>query len=167
MTLNWADLLVNPEDLQRLYTALPPLSAVTVRSVHLNHYGPTVTLRIDLTEFPQNPPSEWRETGFDRLQCHLQFLAVEHLEMRGWNPPSIAEIQIERCGDHRIRLTAGSPSFTLSFEASDSVAIGHLSAFQESEDGADSGPRWFARKLDSRRFNQLPDLNEKTFYEHM
>ncbi|MEV6249651.1 Imm50 family immunity protein [Streptomyces sp. NPDC051742] len=165
MTLNWAELLVNPADLQRLYATPPPLAAVTVRSVHLNHYGPMLTLRIDLPNFPQNPLPEWREAGFDRLQCHLQFLAVEHLEMRGWNPPAIADFQMERCGGHRIRLTAISPSFTLSFEAADALTIGHISAFQESENGADSGPRGFVGKLDSRRFNQLPDLNEKTFYE--
>ncbi|MFI1974588.1 Imm50 family immunity protein [Streptomyces wedmorensis] len=167
MTLNWADLLVNPGDLQRLYPTPPPLVAVTVRSVHLNHYGPALTLRIDLPEFPQNPPPEWREAGFDRLQCHLQFIAVEHLEMRGWSPPSITEIKIERCGEHRIRLTAGSPSFTLSFDAADAVVIGHLSAFQKNEDGTDSGPRGFIGKLDSRKFNQLPDINEKTFYERV
>lgn len=87
--------------------------------------------------------------------------------MRGWQPPAITDIQIERCGGHRIRLTAWSPSLNLSFEAADALVIGHMSAFRKSEDGADSGPRGFVGKLDSLRFHQLPDLDEKTFYERM
>lgn len=167
MILNWADLLVNREVLSALYATPPPLHAVVIRSVHLNHYGPAVTLRVDLADFPQHPPEGWQETGFDRVQCHLQFVAVEHLEMVGWNPPGTADIRMDRCGERRIRVTVDSPSLSLSFEAADAVVIGHLSAFAVGEDGTDSGPRAFVGKLDSRKFSKLPDLDKKTFYEHI
>ncbi|WP_282696371.1 Imm50 family immunity protein [Streptomyces sp. CC208A] len=167
MPLNWVDLLVDPRDLQALYGALPPSGPLVVRSVHLSRYGPALTLRADLPTFPPHPLPEWEEAGFDRIQCHLQFLAVERLEMRGWASSATTDLRIEESGVRRIRVTAESSSFALSFEASDDVLIGHLSAFSVGSDERDSGPRGFFRKVDSRRFDTLPDLSEKTFYERL
>ncbi|MGW4998965.1 Imm50 family immunity protein [Streptomyces hydrogenans] len=167
MTLHWADLLVNPKELQELYGGSPPSGPMVVRSVHLNHYGPALTLRVDLPEFPSHPIPEWQEKDFDRFQCHLQFIAVERLEMRGWGASSLAEVLIERSGANRVRVTAESPSFDLSFDAADSVVIGHLSVFAVGTDGRDDGARAFFGKLDSRRFTSLPGLDEKTFYERI
>ncbi|MET9721527.1 Imm50 family immunity protein [Streptomyces zaomyceticus] len=167
MSLNWVDLLANPGDLRALYGTPPALRAVTVRSVHLNHDGPALTLRLDLPAFPGSPPREWREAGFDRFQCHLQFLAVESLAMRGWNPPATADIGLDACDRRRMRVTVESSSFDLSFEAADTVLVGHLSAFSPGEDGSDGGSRGFLGKLDSLRFDTLPGLEEKTFYERV
>jgi hypothetical protein len=167
MTPNWVELIQNPKQLTSLYPAPPPLHAVTLRSVHLNRYGPAVTLRIDLPEFPQEPPAEWREAGFDRFQCQLCFIAVEHLEMEGWRPPVTADLRFDRSGANRIRVAAESPDLRLIFEAADAVVIGHMSAFAAGQAGADDGPHQFVGKLDSRKFNSLPSLDEKTFYERI
>ncbi|MFD6343592.1 Imm50 family immunity protein [Streptomyces roseolus] len=167
MTLHWADLLVNAKELQALYGGSPPAGPLVVRSVHLNHYGPALTLRVDLPVFPSHPLPEWQEKGFDRFQCHLQFIAVEEVEMHGWGASDLTEVHIEKSGANRIRVVAESSSFTLSFDASDSVVIGHLSVFSVGTDGRDDGARAFLGKLDSRRFPSLPGLDEKTFYERI
>ncbi|GGW58626.1 Imm50 family immunity protein [Streptomyces xantholiticus] len=167
MTPNWVDLIQNPQELKTLYPTSPPLHAVTLRSVHLNRYGHALTLRIDLPEFPPDPPVEWREAGFDRFQCQLRFVAVEHLEMADWNPPVTADLRFDECGAHRIRVRVESPGLRLTFEAADAVVIGHMSAFKAGEAGADDGPHQFVGKLDSRKFSRLPNLDEKTFYERI
>ncbi|MFE6227082.1 MULTISPECIES: Imm50 family immunity protein [unclassified Streptomyces] len=167
MSPDWVDLLVNQAELYALYGGLPPAGPLVVRSVHLNHYGPALTLRVDLPSYPAHPLPAWREAGFDRLQCHLQFLAVERLEMRGWHPPATTVLRVEEAGRRRVLVTAESASLRLSFEASDSVVAGHLSAFAAGPDGGDGGPRGFLGKVDSRRFVTLPDLSEKTFYERL
>ncbi|QIP84161.1 hypothetical protein GLX30_09075 [Streptomyces sp. Tu 2975] len=167
MTLNWVELIQNLKELSALYPAPPPLHAVTLRSVHLNRYGPAVTLRMDLPEFPQKPPAEWREAGFDRFQCQLRFIAVEHFGMEGWRPPVTADLRLDRCGANRIRVSVESPDLRLTFEAADAVVIGHMTAFAVSQAGADDGPHRFVGKLDSRKFNSLPSLDEKTFYERI
>lgn len=167
MTPNWADLIRNPNDLHALYTELPPLRSVAVRSIHLNHFGPAVTLRIDLPEFPQNPPQEWVAAEFDRFQCQLQFIAVESLGMAGWAPRAKADLEIDACGSHKIRVKAHSAAFNLSFDAADTIVIGHMSAFKAGNEGADNGLHQFVRKLDSLRFNHMPAVYEKTFYEHI
>jgi hypothetical protein len=167
MTPTWVGLIQNPEEFSCLYPDPPPLRAVTLRSVHLNRHGPALTLRIDLPEFPQDPPAEWRRAGFDRFQCQLQFIAVDHVEIAGWRPPVTADLRFDACGAHRIRVTADSPDVRLTFEAADAVVIGHMSAFAAGETGTDDGPHRFVGKLDSRKFNSLPDLGEKTFYERI
>ncbi|WP_328405863.1 immunity 50 family protein [Streptomyces sp. NBC_00390] len=167
MTLNWADLVQNPHELLALYSELPGLDSVTVRSVHLNSYGPALTLRVDLPAFPSNPPEEWLAAGRNRLQLHIQFIAVAHLEMTGWGPHASADIAIADAGACRIAVRIDSSSFVLTFEASDAIVVGHPSVFSAGEDGSDSGPHQFLKRLDARKFEKIPAADEKTFYEHI
>lgn len=167
MNRSWADLVQPAAHLNALYTSVPPLVSVTVRSIRLDRFGPSLTLRIDLPVFPQRPPQEWSAAGLDRLQCQLRFIAVEHLDLTGWNPPATADVRLEECGARRIRVTAHSRSFGLTFEAADTVLIGHLSAFTAGEGETDAGPHQFVGKLDAHRFDRIPGLEERTFYERI
>ncbi|MFJ5734879.1 Imm50 family immunity protein [Streptomyces microflavus] len=86
MTTHWADLAVQTRGLESLYSVIPPLDSVRLRSFHLDWRGPTLTTRIDLPSYPEHPPPDWSERGYDTLQIHLQFLAVDDLAVGGWNP---------------------------------------------------------------------------------
>ncbi|MFG2757000.1 Imm50 family immunity protein [Streptomyces wuyuanensis] len=165
--LDWADHVPNGARLKALYGTLPPLRQVIVRSLYLDHFGPSLTLRLDLPEFPRNHPAEWDEAGLDRFQCHLQFLAVAGLALEGWIPGARADIELEGHGRSTVRVRIESEGFRVSFEASDSILVGHMSAFRGGADGSDSGPRRFIGQLDSKRFGELPEVYEKTFYGHI
>ncbi|MFJ1911921.1 Imm50 family immunity protein [Streptomyces sp. NPDC088147] len=167
MTHPWIDLVRNSDPLTALYSTVPPLSSVRLRSIHLNWRGPTLTLRIDLPSFPDNAPADWAESGNDTFQCHLQFLAVDHFKMCAWAPPAVVGISTSPADDHRISVTATGERTTFSFDSSDSILVGHMSAFAAGENGQDTGPRHFLGRVDSRRFRSLPDTYEKTFYEHL
>ncbi|MEI5008342.1 Imm50 family immunity protein [Streptomyces sp. PmtA] len=165
--LDWADHIPNGAALGALYGTLPPLRRVTVRSLHLDHFGPSLTLRLDLPEFPRNHPAEWDEAGLDSFQCHLQFLAVARLALEGWIPGARADIELEGHGRGTMHVRIESEGFRLSFEAADSILVGHMSAFSGGPDGSDSGPHRFIGKLDSRKFGEIPEVYEKTFYGHI
>ncbi|MFD4720080.1 Imm50 family immunity protein [Streptomyces sp. NPDC058431] len=164
---NWAELVRNSADLQSLYTDIPSLTAVTVRSIHLNHFGPCLTLRIDLPKFPQNPPPAWVDAELDQFQCHLEFIAIENLELRGWIPDGRSNLELHMRNHHKIFARIESSGFHLSFVASDSILIGHMSAYKTLPNGSDSGPRQFVRKLDAKMYDAIPPVYEKTFYEHI
>ncbi|NEC87638.1 Imm50 family immunity protein [Streptomyces sp. SID12501] len=158
--------LVNPETLYSLYSHVPDLVDVRIRSINLNWRGPTVTLRVDLPSFPGSAPQEWTDAGMDTVQCQLQFLAVENISLTDWDPPSVGCVEMSSWGrESRMRVVADGRGVALRFDCSESVRVGHVSAFQIHVDGSDNGTHLFVSKIDARRHTFLPPTNEKTFYE--
>ncbi|MER5201669.1 Imm50 family immunity protein [Streptomyces sp. NPDC002825] len=158
--------LVNPGDLVRLYGEIPPLDEFRLRSINLDWRGPTVTLRVDLSTFPAFVPQEWEGADVDTVQCHLQFLAVADFSLTEWEPPfhSVSFSAKSLDGERRIRARVTGGGVELGFTSSDSVLVGHVSAFKAATDGTDGGRHLFSRKLDSLRYEAIPDTEEKTFY---
>ncbi|MCF2128585.1 immunity 50 family protein [Strepomyces sp. STD 3.1] len=160
--------LTNTEKILQLYGKVPEVRETRLRSINLNWRGPTVTLRIDLPGFPQNAPQEWTDAGLDAVQCQLQFLAVQNLSLLSWEPPTTTIIEAENLTEHhRIRVRAQGDGMEASFTCSDSVLVGHLSAYRIQADGSDSGPHLYVSKIDARRHTSLPRTDEKTFYERL
>ena len=160
--------LANTEKILPLYGEVPEVRETRLRSINLNWRGPTVTLRIDLPGFPRNAPQEWTDSGLDTVQCQLQFLAVQNLSLPRWEPPTTTIIEVDNLAEHRrIRVRAQGGGVELSFDCSDSVLVGHLSAYRIRADGSDSGPHLYVSKIDARRHSSLPRTDEKTFYERL
>ncbi|MFD7687852.1 Imm50 family immunity protein [Streptomyces sp. NPDC059781] len=157
--------LVNSEVLHSLYGDIPAPRGVRIRSLNLNWRGPTVTLRLDLPHFPAHAPQDWIDAKMDTVQCQLQFLAVENISLTEWAPPVVADIAATPLRDRRIRVKVADDGMALSFDSSDSVLVGHVSAFCLQPDGSDSGRHLFTSKIDARRHESLPRTDEKTFYE--
>ncbi|MEV8586765.1 Imm50 family immunity protein [Streptomyces sp. NPDC051180] len=157
---------VNPEVLVGLFGEIPPLDTFRLRSLNVDWRGPTLTLRVDLSSFPASVSPEWEESGVDTVQCHLQFLAVEDLSLTEWEPPvrsaaCTVELQEEK---RRMRVRVTGAGVDLGFTSSDSVVVGHVSAFRASTDGGDDGRHLFSRRIDDMRFATIPEAEEKTFY---
>lgn len=163
-------LIANGEVLRSVHGGtIPAFSGVVrVRSINLNWRGPTVTLRVDLPDFTAPVPREWLDVGLDTVQCHLQFLAVENLSVRVWKPPAGAAIAVTPMGEgRRIRVEAVGDGVDLSFDSSDSVLVGHVSAFRMNSDGSDGSPRMFVNRIDTRRYDSLPDPWEAVHFERL
>ncbi|MFI7083420.1 Imm50 family immunity protein [Streptomyces anulatus] len=165
MTSHWADLTVNSHRLGSLYSVIPSLESVRLRSFHLNWRGPALTLRIDLPSYPEHVPPDWFERGHDTLQVHVQFSAIDHLTMQGWIPTVPLNVALSARANRRILARIATDGFELSFTCSDSLTAGHISSFRVTESGSDEGDRAFVSRLDERRFTSLPGTHEGTFYE--
>jgi hypothetical protein len=101
----------------------------------------------------------------DTAQCHLQFLAVENISIEQWRPPLTARIEVaRRREDRRIHIDVNGDGMSMKFDCSDSILVGHISAFKLDPDGSDGGPRLFASRIDARRYDSLPETYEKTYY---
>lgn len=63
----------------------------------------------------------------------------------------------------RVRVTGAGVG--LGFTSSDSVLVGHVSAFRASVDGGDDGDRHlFSRRIDAMRFQTIPATEERAFH---
>ncbi|WP_328454309.1 immunity 50 family protein [Streptomyces sp. NBC_00386] len=158
--------LVNPEPLRSLYGHVPDLIDIRIRSINLNWRGPTVTLRVDLPSYPEMAPQEWTDAGLDTVQCQFQFLAVDGISLTDWRPPVVGSVETVSWGtERRMRVTARGSGLSLDFACSESVRVGHVSAFKIKESGSDDGVHRFMSKIDARRHSSLPGTEDRTFYE--
>ncbi|MCX4981971.1 Imm50 family immunity protein [Streptomyces sp. NBC_00572] len=157
--------VVNPESLVRLYGGIPPLEEFRLRSINLDWRGPTVTLRLDLSSFPGVAPPEWEGVDVDTVQCHLQFLAVADLSLTEWAPPACSSFRSTSLGkERRMRVRVTGAGVDLDFTSSQFTRVGHVSAFKITADGTDGSRHHFLQKLDSMRFETIPETDEKTFH---
>ncbi|SOD87656.1 Imm50 family immunity protein [Streptomyces sp. Ag109_G2-15] len=165
----WSELLVHSERLTALYTELPPLEHLVLRSVHLSPYGPGVTLRVELPRFPDRAPVTWTEAGCDRFEAQIEFLAVgEDLRMRGTPDRTVVDIELSplvQVYERRIRVAVHGAGFSLDFTAWAGLKADHLNAYRSNDADLDTARRWFESRVDQHLHQVLPPTTAKTFYE--
>ncbi|MFJ6716393.1 Imm50 family immunity protein [Streptomyces sp. NPDC091265] len=165
----WSQLLVHSERLTALYTELPPLEHLVLRSVHLSPYGPGVKLRVELPHFPDRAPMTWTEAGCDRFEVQIEFLAVgEDLRMRGAPDRTVIDVELSplvQVHERRIRVAVHGAGFSLDFTAWAGLKAGHLNAYRSIDADPDIAQRWFESRVDQHLHRVLPPTTAKAFYE--
>ncbi|MFF0214424.1 Imm50 family immunity protein [Streptomyces vinaceus] len=160
--MTWNDFVVNA-DFTAYYDEIPDLAGVRLRSVHLDGWDPTVTLRLDLPRYPDR----WEGAPGDTLQCQIQFMMVREFLMEGWRPPVTADVVLRALPEHRLAVEVAAPGLAVSFTANASVKAGKISVFTQDAEGGDGGARSFARALESRLYPTLPPVHVNSFYERV
>lgn len=162
MTADTALQPANPQQLTDLYGQFPSYDRLRIRSVNVNPSGPTLTLRVDLPEFPAQPPEEWAAAGCDTVQCHLQFLAVEHLVLARWTPPAEAQLDAQPVSDRLIEVRLNGAGIELTFRANPQFVVRHVSAFRAA---ADEPEHHHLSRLDTKLHGTSePATTTETFY---
>ncbi|WP_308310649.1 Imm50 family immunity protein [Streptomyces sp. GbtcB6] len=164
----WPELLVHSERFTALFTELPPLEHLVLRSVHLSPYGAAVTLRVEFPRFPDLAPPDWTEAGCDRFEAQIEFIAVgEDLRMRGVPKSTVVDIDLgphAQSLERRVRVAVSGPGFSLDFTAH-AVKVGRLNAYRSGDADPYTARRWFESPLDQRLHRVLPPTTARVFYE--
>ncbi|KKD02302.1 Imm50 family immunity protein [Streptomyces sp. WM6386] len=167
--VTWPELLIHSEQLTALYTELPPLEHLILRSVHLSPYGPGVTLRAELPRFPDLAPPAWAEAGCDRFEVQIAFMAVgEDLRMRGLPNRTVADVELSpfvQGEERRIVVAVTGPGFSLGFTAHAALKVGHLNAYRSGDQDPYTARRWFAGRVDQHLHQVMPPTTARAFYE--
>lgn len=167
MIRHWADLLTNREQLDRYYSTIPSLDGAALRSLHLDRYGPALTLRLDLPTFPDQPDEKWVAAGCDEFQCQIRFLDTAELRVVGWPFSTPVDVSIspqEPAEKRRIAVTAVSArdrKASVRFTSSESLTIGHITASRNGDEAY-----WHAGRVDQIRLGtRLPDVTDNAYYQ--
>lgn len=162
MTADVALRPANPQQLTDLYGRFPAYERLRLRSVNVDPAGPTLTLRVDLPEFPADPPEEWRAAGCDTVQCHVRFLAVEHLVLSRWSPPAETRLDARPVSDRLTEVRLYGTGVGLTFRANPRFVVRHVSAYRA---GVDEPQHAYLSRLDTRLHGTgEPSTTAETFY---
>nr|WP_237554720.1 Imm50 family immunity protein [Streptomyces sp. SID4948] len=149
-----------------LYTEIPPLEGLVLRSVHLSPYGPGLKLRVELPRFPDRAPSAWTEARCDRFEAQIHFLAVgDDLRMRGTPDRTAVDVHLRSIPQRRLRVVTQGTDFTLEFTAAEALQVSHLNAYRSGEGDPYDARRHFENHVDQRLYRILPPVTTRPFYD--
>lgn len=126
---NWIEFLVNSQPIKAIYgDCTPSLNNVDVHSVIFNRDGPTVSIKLNLNEYPTKPPKKWEVQKFNTVQIVLSFLGVKSINMSGWVYTNYSMNLVVSRKNELISLSAKKDDFEINLE-SGFVDIDSISAY--------------------------------------
>lgn len=108
----WTKILENPRALE-MFTDEPSLERVVLSTLLLDRQGPTVTMGVQIRDYPANPPAKWRLQDHNAVMIELQAMGVEHFVEQGWTVDNQVSISIERVANEKIYIQMSGGSIEL------------------------------------------------------
>ncbi len=102
--MNWTKCLGNARTIEAIYALPPSLSQVRVHELRCHQDGPRITIRLDLNEYPSNPPEKWLLNGYNRVQMSLSLINVSSIQIAGWSSDNIGDMVLDMI-DSVVRLS--------------------------------------------------------------
>ncbi|MCS0601264.1 immunity 50 family protein [Streptomyces sp. LP11] len=127
--MSWNSLLHNPEGITAVYGGDPPdLSGVRLRELTLHEDGPTLTVRLDLPAYPNQPPRKWAAQGFNTVQIELSLSGLRSIELEGFASEVTADVFLSEGDGIAVDIT--SPHTRVQAVA-DTVYMAKLTAYTD------------------------------------
>ena len=121
MSNGWVDCLSNPESIRAAFGAgcEPSLSQVEIVSFSLNHQGPCATIRVQLNEYPKNPPTKWVKQGCSRVLVDLAVVGLVRSQLDHWSTQNRVDLVVQKNPHGNIEIGCSSEACSFSLEAYD------------------------------------------------
>lgn len=126
---NWIEFIVNSQPIKAIYgDCTPSLENVEVYSILFNRDGPTVSIKLNLNEYPVKPPKKWEVQKFNTVQIVLSFSEVKSINMSGWVYTNYSMDLMVSKRNELISLSAKNNDFEINLE-SGFVDVDSISAY--------------------------------------
>lgn len=126
---NWIDFIINSQPIKSIYgDCMPSLNNAEIHSIIFHRDGPTVSIKLNLNEYPLNPPKKWEMQNFNTVQIVLSFSGVKSINMSGWIYTNYFMNLVVSKKNELISLSAKKNDFKLNLESS-FVDVDSISAY--------------------------------------
>ena len=90
----WLDTIAFKEKILSIFHKPPSVDDVYLHEVKLHQDGPHLTLRFNLKDYPEAPPEEWVEKGYNTVQVTLELWSLNAIEIRGFSTENYVRLQL-------------------------------------------------------------------------
>lgn len=95
--MDWLDIVGGAQAVRAVFgVQVPSLEVVRVYEVVFRQDGPSIVLKIDLSEYPTNPPTKWQSAGDNTVRLELVLDAVTRVLLDGWSVNNVGRLDIRR-----------------------------------------------------------------------
>ncbi|MGX1810000.1 Imm50 family immunity protein [Nocardia sp. NPDC055321] len=127
--MSWLDLVVDPQPIRSVFKeSEPSLTGISLQSLCMHRDGPRVTLRVDLSSYPDNPPAKWVQRQANTVQVELMFVGVTEWSIQGIGVDSILSLDVSRIGGG-IHATTGPDSVPQIIITAGALLVSSISAY--------------------------------------
>lgn len=102
--MSWIEHVENPVAIHSMFSVTPALEKVELHELVFHRDGPRISMRIELNDYPDEPPQRWLVQKFNRAQLILMATDIRSAELRGWQTRNTCTISVSR-GDDLLSLT--------------------------------------------------------------
>ena len=128
----WVEHLADPRPITQIFGDLLPGSRdLVVHDLLASREGPSLTIRVDLREFPADPPKKWASAGYNRVQAKITAVGVRQLRVDGLSPSMTGDLSVQKIGTG-LRLDLVGDAFSVNLLA-DALIVSALSAYHDTE----------------------------------
>ena len=120
----------NPELVRAYYSFDPKLDGISLHEISVNRDGPTLTIRFDLTDFPDKPPEKWHP-AYNTAQMTLSLFGIEGLSLSGFKDTEIGNLHLTQ-NKNKIDFLFKSNTCELAGRCS-FIAVEKITAYQNTE----------------------------------
>lgn len=88
----------------KVFTTPIPIGEVTLFSLNIDNNRPVIILEFDITEYPETPPTKWKQSGFNTCRIGLNCSNIQGLLIK--NIPTKKKLTItitNEGGNFRVR----------------------------------------------------------------
>lgn len=66
----------------RIFSSPIPIGEVTLFSLNIDNNRPTIILEFDIKEYPEEPPTKWKQSGFNTCRIGLNCSNIEGVSIK-------------------------------------------------------------------------------------
>jgi hypothetical protein len=132
---SWVELLTESKKISSIFGSdLPLLEDIELHEINFHRDGPIVTLRMDLNDYPPNPPKNWLLNKYNTVQIHLEFLDIQSCTLENWTKTSYRLKLDLKMESDLVSLSAASDDFKIKLK-SKFLYVSDITAYQNSLSG--------------------------------
>ena len=126
----WLNNIENKEKLSAIFKEdIPSLNDVIVKELKLHYNGPLIEMRIELKDYPINPPKKWIINKYNKVDLVFQLIEVKFISITKWNNINLCDLCMSKENDELIIVSNGDCVFKL---VANWIRIETISPFQSS-----------------------------------
>lgn len=94
--MKWYDFAENAAGIISVYKDQELFNDVDIKEMIFSRNGPTLTISLDLRQYPINPPQKWKKDDLNTVSLELCFIEVSDVLSLNWKTSNPSRVLIER-----------------------------------------------------------------------
>ena len=101
--MRWFEYSENPVAIKSIFGEnVSSPEDMRIKEISLSHDGPRINIKLDLSDYPAQPPLKWNAENCNTVSLELLFVEVSNLKFTNWSINNVSSLSILKNDNHLI-----------------------------------------------------------------